>query len=131
MLENQVAEINDASGQIVTAAMVVHSALGPGLLESAYEGCLIHELKKRRLPVASQVVLPVIYDGIKIDVGYRVDLKVADSVIVEIKAVEKLLPIHQAQLLTYLKLADCKLGLILNFNVLHMKDGITRMVNRL
>ncbi len=129
MLENQAAEINDVSGQIVNAAMTVHSVLGPGLLESAYEGCLIHELKKRHLAVASQVILPVIYDGIKIDVGYRVDVKVAERVIVEIKAVEKLLPIHQAQLLTYLKLADCKLGLILNFNVLHMKDGITRMVN--
>ena len=131
MNENSVVDANEVSGQIVNAAMTVHSVLGPGLLESAYEGCLIHELKKRRLAVASQVILPVIYDGVKIDVGYRVDVKVAERVIVEIKAVEKLLPIHQAQLLTYLKLADCKLGLILNFNVLHMKDGITRMVNGL
>ena len=131
MNENSVVDANEVSGQIVNAAMTVHSVLGPGLLESAYEGCLIHELKKRRLAVASQVILPVIYDGVKIDVGYRVDVKVAERVIVEIKAVERLLPIHQAQLLTYLKLADCKLGLILNFNVLHMKDGITRMVNGL
>ena len=122
-------DINDISGQIISAAMAVHSALGPGLMESAYEGCLVHELKKRGLPVASQVILPVIYDAIKIDVGYRIDLKVADAVIVEVKAIDKLAPIHEAQLLTYLKLSGAKLGLLLNFNVVHMKDGIKRMVN--
>ena len=96
MLENQVMAINEVSGQLVSAAMALHSSLGPGLLESDYEGCLIHELKKRHLHVASQGILPVIYDGLKIDVGYRIDLKVAGSVIVEIKAVGQLLPIHQA-----------------------------------
>ena len=122
-------DINDISGQIISAAMAVHSALGPGLMESAYEGCLVHELKKRDVPVKSQVILPVIYDAIKIDVGYRIDLKVADAVIVEVKAIDKLAPIHEAQLLTYLKLSGAKLGLLLNFNVVHMKDGIKRMVN--
>ncbi len=124
-------DINGISGQIISAAMAVHSALGPGLMESAYEGCLVHELKKRGLPVASQVILPVIYDAIKIDVGYRIDLKVADAVIVEVKAIDKLAPIHEAQLLTYLKLSGARLGLLLNFNVVHMKDGIKRMVNNL
>ena len=122
-------DINDISGQIISAAMAVHSALGPGLMESAYEGCLVHELKKRDVPVKSQVILPVIYDAIKIDVGYRIDLKVADAVIVEVKAIDKLAPIHEAQLLTYLKLSGTRLGLLLNFNVVHMKDGIKRMVN--
>lgn len=124
-------DINEISGRIVNAAMIVHSALGPGLLESAYEGCLVHELKRRDIQVASQVILPVVYDGIKIDVGYRIDLMVANAVIVEIKAVDKLAPIHEAQLLTYLKLSGMKLGLLLNFNVVHMKDGIKRMVNKL
>ena len=122
-------DINDISGQIISAAMAVHSALGPGLMESAYEGCLVHELKKRDVPVKSQVILPVIYDAINIDVGYRIDLKVADAVIVEVKAIDKLAPIHEAQLLTYLKLSGTRLGLLLNFNVVHMKDGIKRMVN--
>ncbi|MDA8378353.1 MAG: GxxExxY protein [Planctomycetia bacterium] len=124
-------DINEISGRIVNAAMTVHSAPGPGLLESAYEGCLVHELKRRDIQVASQVILPVVYDGIKIDVGYRIDLMVANAVIVEIKAVDKLAPIHEAQLLTYLKLSGMKLGLLLNFNVVHMKDGIKRMVNKL
>ena len=124
-------DINNVSGQIVNAAMTVHSALGPGLLESAYEGCPVYELRKRGIQVASQVILPVMYDGIKIDVGYKIDLKVANTVIVEIKAVDKLAPIHEAQLLTYLKLSGIKLGLLLNFNVAHMKDGIKRMVNKL
>jgi GxxExxY protein len=124
-------EINAISGQIVNAAMMVHSSLGPGLLESAYEGCLVHELQKRGLHIATQVILPVTYDGIKIDAGYRIDLKVADMVIVEVKAVDKLAPIHEAQLLTYLKLSGIKLGLLLNFNVVHMRDGMKRMVNQL
>jgi GxxExxY protein len=111
--------------------MRVHTALGPGLLESAYEACLLHELGKRGLKVLSQVALPVVYDGVKIDVGYRIDLLIEDVVVVELKAVEKLLPIHEAQLLSYLKLGGNKLGLLINFNVLHMKDGIKRMVNNL
>ena len=123
--------INEISGQIVDAAMKVHSALGPGLLESAYEGCLVHELRKRGLQVANQVTLPVVYDGVEIDVGYRLDLLVERSVIVELKAVDKIAPIHEAQLLTYLKLSGHRLGLLLNFNVVRMKDGIKRMVNNL
>lgn len=124
-------EINATSREIVDAAMKVHSALGPGLLESAYEACLKHELSKRGLTVASQVMLPVQYDGVAIDAGYRIDLLVEDAVIIELKAVEKVVPIHEAQLLTYLKLSGKKLGLLLNFNVLHMKDGIKRIANNL
>jgi GxxExxY protein len=123
--------INEVSGSVVDAAMKVHTALGPGLLESAYEACLLHELRKRGRKVLSQVVLPVVYDGVKIDVGYRIDLLVEDVVIVELKAVEKLLPIHDAQLLSYLKLGGYRLGLLINFNVLHLKDGIKRKVNNL
>ena len=114
-------DINDVSGQIVDAMMKVHSALGPGLLESAYEGCLIHELSRRGLQALSQQILPVVFDGCKIDVGYRIDLIVQQCVIVEVKAVEKFAPIHEAQLLTYLKLSGIKLGLLLNFNVLHKR----------
>ena len=110
--------------------MAVHSALGPGLLESAYEECLAYELRKRGVAVATQVELPVAYDGIEMDVGYRIDMMVADKVIVEIKAVDTLAPIHQAQILTYLKLSGIKVGLLLNFNVEHMRDGIKRMVNK-
>ena len=124
-------EVNDVSGAIVNAAMKVHSSLGPGLLESAYEACLLHELRQLGLSVATQVSLPIAYDGVKIDVGYRVDLLVEDAVIVELKAVETLLPIHQAQLLSYLKLSGKRVGLLINFNVLHLKNGIKRMVNQL
>ena len=123
--------INEVSGSVVDAAMKVHTALGPGLLESAYEACLLHELRKRGRKVLSQVALPVVYDGVKIDVGYRIDLLVEDAVIVELKAVEKLSPIHDAQLLSYLKLGGYRLGLLINFNVLHLKDGIKRKVNNL
>src|SRR5262245_10082944 len=114
---------NEISGQIVDAAMKVHSALGPGLLESAYEGCLALELMGRSLTVARQLELPVHYLGHRIDVGYRLDLVVSDLVIVEVKAVDKFAPIHEAQLLTYLRLSGKQLGLLLNFNVLHMKNG--------
>lgn len=124
-------EVNEVSGAIVNAAMKVHSALGPGLLESAYEACLLHELRQTGLKAQAQVSLPVVYDGVKIDVGYRVDLLVEDAVIVELKAVETLLPIHQAQLLSYLKLSGKRVGLLINFNVLHLKNGIKRMVNKL
>jgi len=124
-------DVNEVSGSVVDAAMKVHTALGPGLLESAYEACLLHELRKRGRKVLSQVALPVVYDGVKIDVGYRIDLLVEDVVIVELKAVEKLLPIHDAQLLSYLKLGGYRLGLLINFNVLHLKDGIKRKVNNL
>ena len=124
-------EVNDVSGAIVNAAMKVHSSLGPGLLESAYEACLLHELRQLGLSVATQVSLPIAYDGVKIDVGYRVDLLVEDAVIVELNAVETLLPIHQAQLLSYLKLSGKRVGLLINFNVLHLKNGIKRLVNQL
>lgn len=124
-------EINDVSGQIVNAAMKVHSALGPGLLESAYETCLKYELSKRGLQVISQQILPVVYEGIKIDAGYRIDLLVEDAVMVELKAVDKIVSIHEAQLLSYLKLSGKRLGLLNNFNVLYLKDGIKRMANNL
>jgi GxxExxY protein len=124
-------DINQISAQIIDAAMKVHSALGPGLLESAYEGCLLHELRKCGLKVLSQVVLPVVYDGVKIDAGYRIDLLIENCVMVELKSIEKLAPIHEAQLLTYLKLSGIKVGLLINFNVLHLKDGLKRMVNKL
>ncbi len=124
-------DINRISGLIIDAAMRVHSALGPGLLESAYEACLVHELRKLGMKVLSQVSLPVAYDGLKIDIGYRVDLIVNDSVIIELKAVEKVLPIHEAQILSYLKLSGKKLGLLVNFYVVHLKDGIKRMANGL
>jgi GxxExxY protein len=119
------------SGEIVGAAMKVHTALGPGLLKSAYEACLKHELTRRGLKVLSQATLPVIYDGVKIDVGYRIDLLVGDAVIVELKAVETLTPLSQAQLLSYLKLSSRKLGLLINFNVEHLKNGIKCIVNGL
>ena len=121
--------MNEISGQVVDAAMKVHSVLGPGLLESAYEGCLLHELRTRGLKVRSQVVLPVVYQGVQIEVGYRIDLLVEDAVVVELKAVDQEHPIHRAQLLSYLKLSGKRAGLLINFNVLHLRDGITRMVN--
>src|SRR3954452_4274348 len=104
--------------------MKVHTLLGPGLLESAYHACLLHGLRKQGIPVVSQVGLRVIYDGEKIDLGYRIDLIVADAVIVEIKCVEAINPVHQAQLLSYLRLSGRKVGLLINFHVSHLRDGI-------
>jgi len=123
--------LNDSSGAVVDAAIKVHTALGPGLLEGAYEGCLVHELRKRGHLVVQQLALPVLYDGICIDLGYRIDVLVDGAVVVEVKSVGKLAPIHNAQLLSYLKLGGYKVGLLLNFNVPHLKDGIRRVVNRL
>jgi GxxExxY protein len=123
--------LNDITGQIVDAAMKVHTALGPGLLESAYEACLAFELTKRGLRVERQLALPVTYDEVRIDVGYRLDLLVEGQVIVELKAVAELIPIFEAQLLTHLKLSNLKVGLLINFNVEHLKHGIKRMVNKL
>jgi GxxExxY protein len=117
--------------QIVDASVKVHRALGPGLLESAYQTCLAYELRKRGLRVDCEVLLPLVYDGVQIDAGYRIDMLVEDCVIIENKTVEQLLPIHQAQLLTYLKLRDCRLGFLLNWNVSLIKHGIKRMVNNL
>ena len=123
--------LNDSSGAVVDAAIKVHMALGPGLLEGTYEGCLVHELRKRGHLVEQQLTLPVLYDGVCIDLGYRIDLLVDGGVVVEVKSVGKLAPIHDAQLLSYLKLGGYKLGLLLNFNVPRLKDGIRRIVNRL
>ena len=124
-------DLNKISSVIVDSAMKVHTALGAGLLESTYEICLIHEFRKRRYNVESQLALPVVYDGIKLDAGYRIDLLVENAVIVELKAVERFLPIHEAQLLSYLKLSDKRLGLLINFNVVHLKNGLRRIVNNL
>jgi len=115
--------------EIIGAAITVHRALGPGLLESAYEACLAFELRERRLEVMEQRPLPVVYRAVKLDCGYRLDLLVEDCVIVEVKAVEALLPIHQAQLLSYLRLANLSTGLLLNFNVRILKQGVKRVVN--
>jgi len=122
--------INEITGKIIDGAMKVHSALGPGLLESAYEACLIFELQRYGLRVQSQVPLPIVYGGIRIDAGYRIDLLVEQQVIVELKATEKLLPIFDAQLLSYLKLSKLPVGLLINFHVLRLKDGIKRLVDR-
>ena len=122
-------EIDQITGIIVDSAMKVHSALGPGLLESVYERCLMHELTKRGLKAQSQFWVPVVYDGIQIEGGYKVDLLVEDAVIVELKVVEHILDIHKAQLLSYLKLSGKRVGLVINFNVVHLRDGIRRMVN--
>ena len=118
------------TGQIIDAAMKVHSALGPGLLESAYQACLAHELRKRGLNVQEQVPLPIIYDGVRLDVGYRIDMVINSGVVVELKAIAKCLPIHEAQLLSNLRLSNHRVALMINCHVLHLKDGITRMVNR-
>jgi GxxExxY protein len=117
------------SGRVIAAAMRVHTAVGPGLLESAYEACLLYELQQAGLRVASQVPFPLIYNRLKLDVGYRIDLLVEQLVIVEIKCVEAVAPVHKAQLLSYLRLTEKPLGLIINFHVEHLKDGIRRVVN--
>lgn len=124
-------DLNAISGQIVDAAMKVHSALGPGLLESAYEACLLFELHKRGLKANSQVELPVFYDTVNINIGYRIDMLVEDAIILEIKSVAEINPLHKAQLLSYLKRADKKIGLLINFNTVYLKDGLVRMVNGL
>ena len=115
--------------RILGAAMKVHSSLGPGLLESAYEKCLLYELHRSNLEAVAQLELPIHYDEITIDAGYRLDLLVENQVILELKSVDKVLPIHKAQLLSYLKLSGKRVGLLLNFNVIHLKDGITRLLN--
>ena len=122
------AVFSDCSNDIIGAAIAVHRALGPGLLESTYEACLVYELVQRGLRVEQQKALPVCYQGVYLDCGYRIDLLVEDSVIVELKAVEKLEPIHEAQLLSYLKLSGVKVGLLINFNVEILKNGLKRRV---
>ena len=113
---------------IIAAAIEVHKALGPGLLESAYQQCLCHELTLRGLSFATQVELPVVYKGVKLDCGYRADFVVEGNIIVELKAIERLLPIHEAQLMTHLKIGGFRVGLLINFNVPLLKDGIVRRV---
>lgn len=122
-------KLNKLTGIIIESAMIVHSTFGAGLLESVYKECLKHELEKRKLNVQSELYLPVIYDAKLFDIGYRIDLLVDSSVIVEVKALSQIAAIHRAQLLTYLKLSGKKVGLLLNFNAVHLKDGIVRLVN--
>jgi GxxExxY protein len=122
---------NEVTKEVVDAAYKVHVTLGPGLLESVYESVLEYELKKRGLKVARQVLLPVQYESIRIDEGYRADLIVEDKVIIELKSVEQVAPVHKKQLLTYLRLADKKVGLLINFGEALIKRGITRVVNGL
>jgi len=122
---------NELSKIVFDCALKVHQSLGPGLLESAYEECLFYELKKSNLEVQKQKALPLVYEEVKLDVGYRIDIIVENKLIIEIKSVEALNEVHFAQLLTYLKLTDCKLGLLINFNVALIKNGIKRIVNNL
>lgn len=122
-------EINRLSELILKCAYSVHSALGPGLLESAYEECLYYELKQSGLKVEKQKSLPLVYKEVKLDAGYRMDLLVENSVVVEIKSIEAFTDVHIAQVLTYLKLSGCKIGLLLNFNVASLKNGIKRLAN--
>ena len=117
--------------EIVDSAIKVHTRLGPGMLESAYEACIEYELVQRSLAVKKQIPMPVRYGDLAIDIGYRLDLVVEDAVVIELKSVKRLLPIHTAQLLSYLRAGDYRLGFLLNFNTVHMRDGIKRVVNRL
>lgn len=119
----------EVSHAVITAAMRVHSELGPGLLESAYQACLQHELQRAGCRSANQVGLPVVYRGVKLELGYRMDLLVEDLVIVEIKSGDAISPVHQAQVISYLKLNGKSIALLINFNVVHLKDGIRRFVN--
>ena len=121
--------LNGITKSIIGAAIQVHKALGPGLLESAYEACLAYELGKRHLRVEQQKPLPLIYEQVKLDCGYRIDLLVEGAVVVEVKSAEAVAPIHEAQVITYLKLSGCKVALLINFNVTILKDGIRRFVN--
>ena len=121
--------LDEITGRIIGAAIEVYRHLGPGLLESAYEACLVFELKRLGLKLEEQKPLPVIYKDVKLDCGYRLDLVVENEIIIEIKAVEKLLPIHEAQLLSYLRLANKKVGLLMNFHVAVLKNGLKRIVN--
>lgn len=123
MTENEISKI------VFESALKVHKNLGPGLLESAYEECLFYELKKSNLFVEKQKALPLIYEEVKLDVGYRIDLIVENKFIIEVKSVESLNEVHLAQVLTYLRLSDCKLGLLINFNVKLLKEGVRRVIN--
>jgi GxxExxY protein len=120
---------NEITGQIVDAAYRVHTVLGPGLLESVYEEVLAHELRKRGLTAVQQQSIPVVYEETRLETGFRADLIIEDRVIVEVKSITEIAPIHKKQLLTYLRLADKRVGLLINFNVFLIRDGITRIVN--
>ena len=122
-------ELNAVTEQIIGAAMEVHRAIGPGLLESAYEVCLVYELRERGFRVEQQKALPVVYRGVQLDCGYRLDIVVNECVIVEVKAVEKLTTVHEAQLLSYLRLLNYRVGLLLNFHCTLLKNGVRRIVN--
>ena len=122
-------DLNELTGAIIGAAIEVHRNLGPELLESAYESCLLWELRQKYLKVETQVPVPIRYKGIQLDAGYRIDLLVQDKIIVEMKAIDKIQPIHTAQVLTYLKMTNLKMALILNFNVGLMRSGIKRIIN--
>ena len=122
-------DVNDITEKIIGAAIAVHRALGPGLLESAYQACLAYELSKLGLRFEQQKALPVVYQEVRLDCGYRIDFLVEDEVVVELNSVEKSLPIHEAQLLSYLKLARKRVGLLINFNVRMLKNGIKRLIN--
>ncbi|MFA5239766.1 MAG: GxxExxY protein [Phycisphaerae bacterium] len=122
-------KLNQITEAVIGAAVNVHRTLGPGLLESAYEACLVFELAERGLKVEQQKPLSVVYREVKLDCGYRLDILVEEVVIVEVKSIDQLAPIHKAQLLSYLKLSGCKVGLLINFNVRVLKDGVVRVVN--
>jgi len=122
-------ELDKITQSIIGAAREVHKGLGPGLLESAYEACMIYELGVLGLKVESQKPLPLVYKRVRLDCGYRIDLLVEDKVIVEIKSVDQIMPIHHAQVISYLKLSDCKVGLLINFNEKLLKHGVHRIVN--
>ena len=124
-------ELNDITGKIIEYAIKVHKTLGPGMLEGAYEICLMHELVRYGFEVERQKKLPIVYDGIRLDAGYRIDLIVNGCVIVEVKAVERLHPVHEAQLLSYLRMTGLSLGLVMNFNMKLLRDGVKRVVNNL
>ena len=128
---NEILDVNKTTEAIIGAAIEVHRLLGPGLLESTYEECLSEELLLRKIPFKRQIALPVVYKTKKLDIGYRIDLLVNDEVVVELKTVESILPIHEAQTLTYMKLGGWRVGLILNFNVTILKNGIKRLVYKL
>ena len=131
MEESKVVQLqNDLTGRVIGFAIDVHRELGPGLLESVYESCLFYELQNAGIQVARQLTLPVNYKGLQIDQGFRLDLLVEDQLIVEIKACDRVLPIHKAQLITYLKMAKRPLGLLMNFNEKMMKDGIERVIRK-
>ena len=122
-------KFKDFSGTVINAAMKVHSVLGVGLFENIYQACLIHELQKLGVACQSEVPIPIYYDTMKLDIGFRLDILVENSLIVELKSVEIIKPIHKAQLITYLKLAKKEVGLLINFNSIHLRDGLTRVVN--